>query len=51
MSQKKKLEEATASNKDLKQYKKIFSTIKNAKDKLYKNDSKIKEENMPSFKQ
>lgn len=51
MSQKKKLEEATASNKDLSQYKKIFSTIKNAKDKLYKNDSKIKEENMPSFKQ
>ena len=51
MSQKKKLEEATASNKDLKQYQRIFSTIKNAKDKLYKNDSKIKEENMPSFKQ
>ena len=50
MSQK-KLKEATASNKDLSQYKKIFSTIKNAKDKLYKNDSKIKEENMPSFKQ
>ena len=41
MSQKKKLEEATASNKDLKQYQRIFSTIKNAKDKLYKNDSKI----------
>ena len=51
MSQKKKLEEATASNKDLKQYQRIFSTIKNAKNKLYKNDSKIKEENMPSFKQ
>ena len=51
MSQKKKLEEATASNKDLKQYQRIFGTIKNAKNKLYKNDSKIKEENMPSFKQ
>jgi hypothetical protein len=53
MSQK-KLKEATASNKDLSHYKKIFSSITNAKNKLYKNDSKIKEsteETMPTLRQ
>jgi hypothetical protein len=53
MSQK-KLKEATASNKDLSHYKKIFSSINNAKNKLYKNDSKIKEtteEKMPKLRQ